>query len=297
MARRRQEKAMTAPTPPQAPVVDALNAEQAEAWNGPEGEDWAARPDRYDAVSRRYDAPLLAAARLGATDRVLDVGCGAGISTRAAAEVARHATGIDLSALLLAEARRRSEAAGLTNTTFLQGDAQVHPFDAGAYDVVISRFGVMFFGDPVAAFTNIARSLRPGGRMAVLSWQGLAQNEWLTVLRGALAAGRSLPDPPSSGPGPFGLAEPDRVRRILTAAGFDEVDLADVREPECLGADAEDAFDFVSKLGLTRGLLGGLDEATRQAALDTLRERMRDHATPDGVLVGAAAWLITAVRR
>ena len=290
---------MTIPTPPQIPVVDALNADQARAWNGEEGADWAAQADRFDAASARYDAPLITGARIAPEDRVLDVGCGAGISTRAAARVAvaGHVTGIDLSAQLLAEARRRSEAAGLTNTSFLQGDAQIHPFEPEGFDLVISRFGAMFFGDPVAGFTNIARGLRPGGRLALMSWQALARNEWLLVLRDTLAAGRSLPEPPSGAAGPFGLSQPDDVRRILTAAGFEAVELTEVQEPVSLGSDTEDAFGFVSGLGVSRGLLGGLDGDARQAALEALRDRLADHATPDGVLLGASGWLITARRR
>jgi SAM-dependent methyltransferase len=289
---------MTVPMPPQPPLVDARNAEMAGAWNGAEGEDWAARADRFDAASAAFDPALLEAAGLGAADRVLDVGCGAGVSTRAAARVATagHATGIDVSAPLLAEARRRSRAAGLANTTFVQGDAQVHPFEPRAYDVVISRFGAMFFGDPVAAFANTARALRPGGRLALESWQELARNEWLLLVRRALAAGRSLPEPPSDAPGPFGLSDPDRVRRILTAAGFEAVELVAVQERVWLGADGADAFDFVSRLGVARGLLGGLDDGARQAALGALRDQLAAHATPEGVLVGASAWLTTARR-
>ena len=289
---------MTVPTQPQPPLVDALNAEMASAWNGEEGQDWAARADRFDAASAAFDPALLDAAAVGAADRVLDVGCGAGISTRAAARVAvdGHATGIDVSAPLLAEARRRSAAAGLTNTTFVQGDAQVHPFEPASFDVAVSRFGVMFFGDPVAAFTNLARALRPGGRLAVLSWQSLARNEWLLVLRRALAAGRPLPEPPGDAPGPFGLSDPDRVRRVLAAAGFKAVHVAEVPGMVRLGADAEDAFDFVAGLGMTRGLLDGLDDDVRRAALEELRAALAEHATPDGVLLGAAAWLTTAHR-
>ena len=289
---------MTVPTPPQLPLVDARNAEMAGAWNGEEGEDWAARADRFDAASAAFDASLLEAAGIGAADRVLDVGCGAGTSTRAAARAAPdgHVTGIDLSAPLLAEARRRSAAAGLTNTTFLQGDAQVHPFEPASFDVAVSRFGAMFFGDPVAAFTNLARALRPGGRLAMLSWQPLARNEWLLVLRRVLAAGRPLPEPPGDAPGPFGLSDAGHVRRVLAAAGFGSVRLAEVPGVARLGADAEDAFEFVSGLGLTRGLLGGLDDGARRAALDDLRAVLAEHATPDGVLFGAAAWLVTARR-
>jgi hypothetical protein len=152
----------------------------------------------------------------------------------------------------------------------------------------------MFFGDPVAAFTNIARALRPGGRLAIMSWQALASNEWLLVLLRALAAGRPLLEPPSDAAGPLGLSDPDRVRRILSAAGFEAVELTAVVEPVCLGADEEDAFGFVSGLGVTRGLLGGLDDRARHAALGTLRDALSAHATSDGVLFAAAGWLTTA---
>jgi len=289
---------MTVPTPQQAPVVDSLNTEQFRAWNGDDGNDWLVHADRYDVASGRYDPRLLAGAAITPADRVLDIGCGAGVSTRAAARVAvdGHATGIDLSGRLLGEARRRSEVAGLTNTTFIQGDAQVHAFAPEAFDVVISRFGVMFFGDPVAAFTNIGRAVRPGGRLALLAWQGLARNTWMRTVLETLAAGRALPGPPTGAPGPLGLADPDDVRRILAAAGFADVDLADEREPVNFGADADDAYAFVSALGVTRGLLRGLDERSRTAALDALRNQLVESATPDGVLLGAAAWLITARR-
>ena len=120
--------------------------------------------------------------------------------------------------------------------------------------------------------------------------------DWVLVLRDTLAAGRSLPEPPPGTPGPFGLADPDDVQRVLTAAGFDDVELAEVREPMYLGADGDDAFSFVAGLGLTRGLLGGLDNPTRQAALEALRDLLNTHATPDGVLLGAAGWLVTAHR-
>lgn len=278
--------------------MDAQNTDQFRAWNGDDGDDWLVHADRYDAASARYDPLLLTGAGIAAADRVLDIGCGSGVSTRAAARLAvdGSVTGIDLSARLLAEARRRSEAAGLPNTTFVQGDAQVHPFEPAAFDVVISRFGVMFFGDPVAAFTNVGRGVRAGGRLALLAWQGLARNEWLRTLLESLAAGRVLPGPATGAPGPFGLADPDDVRRILGSAGFRDVELASVEEPVYFGADPDDAYAFVSSLGVTRGLLGGLDEPARAAALAALRSRLADHAGPDGVLLGAAAWLITARR-
>ncbi|SOE02180.1 class I SAM-dependent methyltransferase [Blastococcus haudaquaticus] len=289
---------MTVPAPQPGPLVDEANAEQFRAWNGDEVQHWVTHIDRYEAASARFDPWLLTAAGLTATDRVLDVGCGAGRSSNAAARAAvdGHVVGLDLSAPLLALARRRAEAAGLTNATFVQGDAQVHPFQPAAFDVVLSRFGVMFFGDPSAAFANIATAVRPGGRLAMLVWQGMDRNEWLGVLFETLAAGRPLPAPAAGAPGPFGLADPDTVQRVLTDAGFVDVDLADVREPERVGADVDDAYAFMTSLGPTKGLLGGLDERARTAALDLLRNRLADRAGPDGVLLGAAAWLVTARR-
>lgn len=279
-------------------AVDETNLDQAAAWDGEEGDEWTVHADRYDAASRRYDPHLLEGADLTRTDRVLDVGCGTGISARDAAQlvVEGGVTGIDLSARMIAEARRRSAAAGLANTAFVVGDAQVYPFDSDAFDVVISRFGALFFGQPVAAFANLARALRRRGRVALLAWQGLARNDWVLALRESLAAGRSLPEPPAGAPGPFGLADPDDVHRVLADAGFVDIELSDVREPMFLGSDTDDAFSFVAGLGLTRGLTAGLDPETRDAALDTLRRRLARQETADGVLLNGAAWLITACR-
>jgi SAM-dependent methyltransferase len=281
-----------------APQVDEANAEQFRAWNGDDVQHWVTHIDRYEAASARFDPWLLTAAAIAATDRVLDIGCGGGVSTAAAARAAPdgHVVGLDLSAPLLAVARRRADRAGLTNVTLVQGDAQVHPFEPATFDVVLSRFGVMFFGDPAAAFANIATAVRPGGRLAMLVWQGLAGNEWLGVLFETLAAGRPLPAPAAGAPGPFALADPDTVRRLLGGAGFVDVDLADVREPERWGADVDDAYTFVSSLGPAKGLLAGLDERGRESALAALRARLAERAGPDGVLLGAAAWVVTARR-
>lgn len=284
--------------PQAAASFHVVNVGQATAWDGEEGEHWTEHADRYDAAVRRYDSYLIDAARLAEDDRVLDVGCGAGVSTRDAASVARagRALGIDLSARLVEEARRRSQRVGLTNTEFVQGDAQVHPFESEVFDVAISRFGAMFFVDPVAAFANVARTLHPGGRLVVLSWQELARNEWVLAIRRTLAAGRTLPGPPPGSPGPFGLAEEVAVRRILARAGFSNVELAPVVEPVLLGSDPEDAFAFVRGLGITKGLLEGLDITTRAHALEALSETLAAHATADGVLLDGAGWLITGHR-
>jgi SAM-dependent methyltransferase len=270
------------------------NVDMAKAWDGEEGDHWTEFADRYDAVGVGHWKRFLDAGLVATGDRVLDIGCGTGESTIDSSRIAATALGMDLSSRMLGLARERAKAAGVANVDFVQGDAQVHPFEAGSGDVAISRFGAMFFGDPVAAFANIARATRPGGRLALLSWQGLSANEWLVVFREALAAGRTLPEPPMGGPGPFGLADPDGVRKVLTDAGYRDVELTPSEVPMIFGRDPEDAWSFVQHQGIVKGLSHGLDDAAKAAAHDRLRSELAAHASPDGVQFGSAAWLITA---
>ena len=273
------------------------NREMAAAWDGHEGDVWAEHAERYDLTGRRIWKAFLDRRPISERDRVLDIGCGTGRSTLDAARLAPggHALGVDLSTRMLERARERSAAEGIANVGFVQADAQVHPFD-DTFDVAISSFGAMFFADPVAAFGNIGGALRPGGRLAILAWRELARNEWLTVLREALALGRDLPQPPPSAPGPFGLADPDHVRRVFDAAGFENVQLEPIEEPVNFGADADDAFSFVRTLGIVEGLTKDLDAATRARALDQVRRALEAYDKGEGVLLGSSAWLITARR-
>lgn len=274
------------------------NVEMAQAWDGEEGERWAQHADRYEATGRRYRQRLLEAASVSDDHRVLDIGCGAGRSTRDAARLASagSALGVDLSSRMLELARQRSLQEGLTNVSFLQADAQVHPFEPGGFDLAISSFGAMFFADPVAAFANIGQGMRPGARLAVLAWREMARNEWLAALWGALAAGRVLPEPAAGVPGPFGLAVADDVRGILGRAGFHDVELEAVDEQLELGADVDDAFGFVRTLGIVKGLTEGLDEKTTASALEEVRALLAAHQTAEGVVFGSSSWLITARR-
>lgn len=272
------------------------NVEMAALWDGEEGDDWTDNADHYDAtgewIVRRWDAEV----EIHETDRVLDVGCGTGKSSRDAARLAQAGTvlGVDLSARMLEEARRRGRLDGLTNIEFHQGDAQVHQFEPGVNDLAISVFGAMFFNDPTAAFVNIARSLRPGGRLASLSWQPFERNEWLTVILDALAAGRDIPPPQHGVPGPFGLADRESVERILQSAGLVDVQLIPIEEPMWFGRDADDAWGYVSGMGIVKGLTETLDVDARNAALDRLQKKIEAHATNDGVLIDSAAWLAIA---
>ena len=277
--------------------VAPANADQAAAWDGDEGRFWADHADHFDASLRGYRTDFLEAARVQPTDTVLDVGCGAGETTLDAARAASAGTalGVDLSAAMLAVARARAAATGVDNVSFLQADAQVHRFPPGAHDVVIGRTSAMFFGDPEAAFANLATALRPGGRLVLLVWQGIEHNEWLRCILGAMAAGRDLAPPPPGTRGPFALAEPDRVRGLLLGAGFADLGVDDVRRPMWFGEDADDATTFMA--GLNAWMLRGLDEAGRQQALDALARTMREHETADGVAFGSATWLVTATRQ
>ena len=278
--------------------IDEGNTDQANAWNGLEGTTWAAHQDRYDALIHSYHLHLLDAAAVASSDRVLDVGCGCGETTRDAARAALSgsALGVDLSEQMLERAEQRSAEEGLTNVAFARADVQVFPFEPGSFDVVMSRFGIMFFAEPVAAFGNLAAAARPGARLAFVAWQPLAENEWLLELRRSLAMGRDLPEPVNGTPGPFGLAEADTVRTLLHRTGFADIDFAEVREPLVVGTDADDAYEFVSKMTPVIGLLNDLDDATRAVALEQLHDSLVAHADRSSVQFGSCAWLVTARR-
>lgn len=279
--------------------MQIVNVDQANAWDGDEGRQWAENQERYDAASARHGSALMAAAEITDGERVLDIGCGCGATTRAAARAATSgsAVGADLSKAMLERAAQLAEDEGLHNVRFEQADAQVHPFDEGAFDLVMSKFGVMFFADPVAAFANFGRALRPEGRLTMLVWQELAKSEWVLLIRDALAAGRDLPVPPPGAPSPFSLGERQHTTAMLTEAGYRDITFDEVDEAMGFGVDADDAFDFMTRTGIAAGLLESIeDEALKTEARAKLFAMLSAHATPDGVLLRAPAWIIRARR-
>lgn len=278
----------------QSTRVDPSNLDQARAWDGDEGSFWASHAARFDRAVAAYHQPFLDAAAFTADDLVLDIGCGTGKTTRDAARVASRALGVDLSRDMLDVARNLATAEGLANIRFEQADAQIHPFEQHGFDVVISRTGSMFFGDPVAAFANIGRALRPGGRLVLMTWRSPERNEWIQEIGQALAAAHPMPSPPTEGAGPFSLSRPEHVSQILSVAGFKDIAFEARAEPMYFGADPTDAVEFI--LGLLGWMLPHLTEAERTHVRAALTRSAQTHDTDLGVAYGSATWIVTARR-
>ncbi|WP_199432100.1 class I SAM-dependent methyltransferase [Qaidamihabitans albus] len=278
------------------PTVDSSNTDQFRSWDGGSGEFWTSRAERFDQGMAGYHGELLTAAGIQQDSLVLDIGCGSGQVTRDAARIAHEgsALGVDLSSTLLDLARALAEKDQLTNATFVQADAQVHDFGESLFDVAVSRHGTMFFGDRQAAFANIARTIRPGGRFVQLTWQALDRNEGISTFRTIASGGREPPPPSPEAPTPFSLSDPDRVRQLLRAAGFVDVEVTGLTVPMYYGRDIDDAFDFIASHFAPA--FGKLDDESRAKALDTLKVDIADHLTDRGVLYGAAHWLFCARR-
>ena len=204
-------------------------------------------PSGYDAELRRHNEVLRRAAGVQFHDHVLDIGCGTGQTTREAACTAQagSALGVDVSAPAIERARELARAEGLRNVTFEHANAQVHRFPQERFDLAISRFGTMFFDNPVAAFANIRSALRPAGRLMMMVWQAHERNEWDVAILRSLGAAEGPVAGASGGPDPFSLADPPAVKEILEAAGFADVAFTDVREPVCYGPDVAAALAWV----------------------------------------------------
>jgi SAM-dependent methyltransferase len=251
----------------------------------------------YDDELRAHNERLREAAAIRHGEEVLDIGCGAGQTTREAARAAApgRVLGVDVSDLALERAREVTAAEGLENVTYEHADAEVHRFEPERFDVAISRFGVMFFADAVAAFANIAGALRRGARIVWLVWQGPEHNEWAVAIDDALGS----PPPASSATGdPFSLGDPVVTQRVLGHAGFEAVRFTDVHEPMFFGRDVPEALDWVGGFQYVRDALARLDPAGEEHAVDRLRATLAAHHSTDrGVLFDSHAWLVTARRR
>jgi SAM-dependent methyltransferase len=248
--------------------------------------------ERHDAELRLHNVHLRAAAGVRTGESVLDIGCGAGQTTREAGRAAApgHVLGVDISPPAIERARELTASEGIGNVAYELADAQVHPFAAERYDVAISRFGTMFFADPAAAFANIARALRPGARLALLVWQPRERNEWTLEIDAALGV-----DPDDDGP--FSLGHADATTRILEGAGFVDVRFARVHEPVFYGPDVADALEFVHGFRSTVEALESLEPAAAARAEQRLHETLAAHVRgDDGVVFDSRAWIVSGRR-
>jgi SAM-dependent methyltransferase len=282
----------------QAPQRPA-DAGDDQGWNGPLAEHWAAHVHRYEAAYRHLTPELLAAAQIEPSHSVLDVGCGSGMSTLLAARAADEgqALGVDVSVRLVAVARTRAAAARVRNVRLHCADAAGYPFERGAFDRIVSQFGLEFFPYPDGAFDNLASALRPGGRIAFLCWQSEAANAFHHVPWAAVAPFvRPQASSALGEPGTFALADPERIRALLEGARFGDVRISGLEVPMWLGHTVADAADFLLSSPSCRALLATADTAGAAEAGRALTEALAPFRGQDGVELGCAAWLVTATR-
>ena len=270
------------------------NDSQVEFWNGPMGEKWVRLQTGLDEVFEPALSELIRRSSPSPGERVMDIGCGGGASTVAAAKLvlpAGRVTGIDISRPLLNRAEERCKSAGSANIEFLEVDAQVHPFESGAYDLAISRFGVMFFDDPVAAFRNIVRAMKPGGRICFFAWAAIDDgNPWFSIPRDIAVARLGPPAAAAPhAPGPFAFSEIERVERILRDAGFANVKGERTQLNLSFGGGIDDAAHLMLSLGPAGRLLIQY-EAGPDVAEDIqceIRARIRSFAVHETLRVPA----------
>lgn len=275
-------------------MSEIANVQQAAYWNEQAGPTWAAMQSPMDRQLEPLGRRVMAALALRPGERVLDVGCGAGATTLALADAVApegSVLGVDISTPLLDVARARS--AGHAGVAFLEADAQTHPLETAGFDVVFSRFGVMFFSDPPRAFANLRRALGPGGRLGFVCWRAPAENPAFTLPMASVQHLFPPPQPPQPGaPGPFAFADPERVRGILDSAGF--ADVAVTPHDEKIGAgDLDAALEVALKIGVLGGALREHPEK-REAVIDAVRAALAAHDGPDGVKLDSATWIVTA---
>ncbi|WP_334163635.1 class I SAM-dependent methyltransferase [Phenylobacterium sp.] len=274
-------------------MSEAPNAAQVAYWNDAAGQTWAEMQEALDRQLAPLGRAAMAALAPKPGERLLDVGCGAGQTTlelAAAVAPGGEVVGLDISRPLLEVSRGRPAAAAVS---FLEGDAQTHPFEPASFDGAFSRFGVMFFADPPAAFANIRRALKPGGRLAFVCWRGMGENPIMTAPLTAALAHLPAPSPPDpTAPGPFAFADPDRVRGILRTAGFEGIELAP-HDEKIGGGDLRTAVGLALRVG-PLGMLLRENPNKRDVVVAAIRDELARHEGPDGVKLDSATWIVTA---
>lgn len=271
----------------------AGNDEQIEYWNGKAGQTWVRSMDRIDRMMAPIQAALVEKAAVVAGERVVDVGCGCGSTTIELVRRGARVFGIDVSEPMLALAKERAK--GLSGVAFKRADAATQPFTPD-HELLFSRFGVMFFSNPVEAFHNLRTGLTPAGRLCFVCWQPMAENAWMSTAGQAVMPFLSKPmtPPDPRAPGPFAFADPAYVRSILEGAGFTSIELEDLRVKLHVGDDLDQAMAFQTDVGPVARALAELEGEPRAKALEAARAALARHVGPGGIDLGAACWIVTA---
>ncbi len=274
-------------------MTEAVNADQAKYWNTGAGETWAALQTRLDQQLGPLGRIAMSALAPRPGEHVLDVGCGTGQTTHQLATATGKAgsvLGVDISRIMLDIAEARPPSPGVT---FREADAQTHPFAAGSFDAAFSRFGVMFFADPIAAFVNIRRALKPNGRLSFVCWRAPAENPVMTLpMAAATPLLPPMPPAPPSTQGPFAFADAEHVKTVLTSAGFTDIDLTP-HDQDIGSGDLEQTLTVALKVGPLGAILREHPDR-RDAVIEAVRTALAPHDGPQGIKLRSATWIVTA---
>jgi SAM-dependent methyltransferase len=274
------------------------NAQQVEYWNQVAGPKWVVLSDRINEQIQALGHVALERAGIESGHRVVDIGCGCGHTTVDLAERVGETgsvLGVDVSEPMLAEARK--SAAGMAQVSFESADAQSHEFTPGGYDRIFSRFGVMFFADPRAAFENLWRALGMGGRLTFLCWQEIAKNPWMAIPGAAAAKCVELPRPASPhAPGPFAFADSERVLGLLEEAGFGSLNCESLERPMTIGRglNSEQLVEFSLQMGPAGAAMREADESLRESLRASVAEAIEPYRTAEGMVMDSATWIVSA---
>lgn len=269
------------------------NSEQAEFWNGRMGTAWVSVEDRLDSMLEPLSSVAIERAATVSGERVIDVGCGCGSTSISLGSNGAAVWGVDISEHMIARAKEKAQ--GMDHVNFSVADASTQSY-TNDHHCLFSRYGVMFFADPVSAFANLKTALVEDGRLVFLCWQPPTKNPWIGIPAVALQdfMPQDAPPPDPHAPGPFSFADPDYTSDVLTRAGFRNISIDPVEKEIQLGANIDEAMEFQGMIGPLSGVLESLEASRHDEAVGRVADALSAHATDRGLHFGAASWLVTA---